>query len=101
MKEPIYRINVEVVGEEDECKVSPELRGGVPCNGFVIIADTDEGGTVEAHRVSLYDMAQAFSKEGTLLAAAHLGKAMKEAEEMRRKQDVTGWLDTILKRRDN
>lgn len=82
MDNPIYKIKVEVIGEEGENKVDQSLVDGVECSGFTIIAQQDDGCVGAIHAVSKFELAKDFSSSGTLMAAAHLGKALREAAKM-------------------
>lgn len=81
MKEPIYRIKVEVIGEETEdCKINETLRGGVDCNGFVILCNKEDSSEVAIHRVSNIDIATMLAPSGEMMAASLLAQAMREGK---------------------
>ena len=81
MKEPIYRIKVEVIGEETEdYKINETLRGGVDCNGFVILCNKEDSSEVAIHRVSNIDIATMLAPSGEMMAASLLAQAMREGK---------------------
>ena len=79
-KEPIYRIKVEVIGQEDEkLKSDDTLRGGgVDCSGFTILLDHGDRSEAYIHRVNRIDIASAIAGSGELMAASVLAQAMRE-----------------------
>lgn len=80
-KEPIYRIKVEVIGEEkDGCKVDETLRGGVEGNGFVILCNSEDSSMVSIHAVSNIDIATMIAPSGEMMAASLLAQAMREGK---------------------
>lgn len=81
-KEPIYRIKVEVIGEEAEsCKLDKRLReGGIECNGFAILADNKDRTTVALHAVSNIDIATMIAHDNRVMAASLVAQAMREGK---------------------
>lgn len=80
-KEPIYRIKVEVIGEEKEdCKLDESLRGGVECSGFVILSNNEDHSSVALHAVSNIDIATMIAPSGEMMAASLLAQAMREGK---------------------
>lgn len=80
-KEPIYRVKVEVIGEEmDDCKVSEILRGGVECNGFVILSNNGDHTSAAIHAVSSIDIAHMIAPSGEMMAASLIAQAMREGK---------------------
>jgi len=80
-KEPIYRIKVEVIGEErDDCKLDKKLKEGIECAGFVILADKEDSSSVLIHGVSTLDIATMIAPSGAMMAASILAKAMREGK---------------------
>lgn len=96
MKEPVYRITVEVIDKGDEgIGISEELKRPIECSGFQIFAFQEDGVQSVLHHVNLYGLAKAIAKSDKMLAAAHLGKAMKEVEEMTSKSNVSSLLRAL------
>lgn len=81
-KEPIYRIKVEVIGNEhEEINLSEELRGGVECSGFVLMYDkTDEIATTAIQHLRLTDVATLIASDGDMMAASLIAKAMRDGK---------------------
>lgn len=80
-KEPIYRIKVEVIGEEKEdCKLDESLRGGVECSGFVILSNNEDHTSVTMHAVSNMDIATMIAPSGEMMAASLIAQAMREGK---------------------
>ena len=80
-KEPIYRIKVEVIGEEKEdCKLDESLRGGVECSGFVILSNNEDHSSVALHAVSNIDIATMIAPSGEMMAASLIAQAMREGK---------------------
>lgn len=80
-KEPIYRIKVEVIGEEKEdCKLDESLRGGVECSGFVILSNNEDHTSVSMHAVSNMDIATMIAPSGEMMAASLIAQAMREGK---------------------
>ena len=78
-KEPIYRIKVEVIGEEKEdCKLDDSLRGGGECSGFVILSNNEDHTSVAMHAVSGIDIATMIAPSGEMMAASLIAQAMRE-----------------------
>ncbi len=76
-KGPIYRIRVEVIGEEEsEFRIRDDLRNGLDCRGFVIIGDNEKTNFVAIHNVSNMDIANAVSGNKDLMVASSLARAM-------------------------
>ena len=96
-KEPIYRVKVEVIGKEQEGhEISETLRGGVECNGFTIIADNCDGCTTVFHHVTTMDVAKAMASSGTLMAAATIAKAVREAKKYEHEDNLAEMLKGIM-----
>ena len=82
-----YRIKVEPIGELNEDMMpDDDLRMGVECDGFTIIADRDEEhGTVYAAHLSITDIATIIAGNAFMLKAAYIAKAMRESVELTEK----------------
>ena len=83
MENPIYRITVEVIGDEKEqCKFGDSLRGGVECDGFAILANKGKSGTTIIHSISNIDMAAIIAGSDEMMATSIIAKAMREARDI-------------------
>lgn len=86
-KEPIYRIKIEVIGTEDKnCKIDETLRGGIDCNGFVILCDKGSCSSAYMCNVSNFEVACAIAGSGELMAASLLAQAMREGRKYIREE---------------
>ena len=84
-KGPIYRIRVEVIGEEEKgFSIGDDLRNGLECRGFVIIGDNEETHFVSIHNVSNADMASAISDSKELMVSSALAKVMYDYKKLRK-----------------
>ncbi len=93
-----FRIMVEPI--DGSAFEDAEFADGVKCmecDGFAIIADQGDRAEVSVHRMSMQDLAIDFAHSPQLLAAAHVGKALKEAEEMQRHSAMDGLVDLLGK----
>ena len=88
MSNPIYRITVEVIGEEDQNhQISKTLKLPIECNGFVIIGDRSETEqSLSVHNMSVDDIAEGIRQSGVMIAAGVLAKAREESIEIIRKE---------------
>jgi len=84
-----YRIKVEPIGELNEDMMpDDDLRMGVECDGFTIIADRDEEhDTVYAEHMAIIDIATIIAGNEFMLKAAYVAKAMRESAEITEKRD--------------
>lgn len=84
-----YRIKVEPIGELNEDMMpDDDLRMGVECDGFTIIADRyEEHGTVYVEHMSIIDIATTIASDAFMLKAAYIAKAMWESVELTEKRD--------------
>ena len=79
-KEPIYRVKVELIGEQPEgVSIDESLLGGVECNGFVLLGLSDCNCTKCMQNVTTLNVAEAFASDGDMMAAATIAIAMREA----------------------
>ena len=86
MSNPIYRITVEVIGDENPNHILSEtMPGPIECNGFVIMGDSDERQELCVQAMSTTDIAKVISTNDVMIAAGLLAKAMKEADEIVKK----------------
>lgn len=72
--------------------------GGVECNGFTIIADECDGCTTVLHHVTTMDVAKAMASNGTLMAAATIAKAVREAKKYEHEDNLAEMLKGIMNR---
>ena len=82
MYNPNFRITIEPISEAGKKDFPEELRGGVECQGYVLIADQCGKTEVNVMHMSKSDIAIGISQTPLLLASAHIAKAMREANEM-------------------
>ncbi len=94
-----YLIKVESM-DMDEA-LDERYTNGIECDSFCIVADNDEDTAVCIHQMSLQGLAEAFADSPTLLAAGHIGKAIKEGNDMKRKEDLGNILKHIMRRDDD
>lgn len=81
-KEPIYRIKIEVIGEEKEGeKIEGAPLEGIECDQFVILSETEDSRSVLLHRVNTIDIAHMICHNGTLMAASFIAKAIHDGSE--------------------
>lgn len=80
MKNPVYRITVEVIGDE-KTKLGNCLRG-VECDGFAIIANKGEGVTTTIHNISNFNLAAIIAGSDELMGASVIAKALREARDI-------------------
>lgn len=99
-QEAHYRIIVERVGEEsEEYKLPLELTkegGGIACNGFVILADMDDGHQSVVQHMTTIGIASIMSETHSMLAAATLAKAMDEANAIQRDAEIHDGMKRFL-----
>lgn len=100
MENPIYRIKVEVVGDEKGREIDETLRGGVECDGFAIIANQGKGGTVCLHAISNIDLAAHIAGSGALMASSLIAHAIREGKKYIREDNnpLADLLKTIAER---
>ena len=94
-----YLIKVESM-DMDEA-LDERYTNGIECDGFCIVADNDEDTAVCIHQISLQGLAGAFADSPTLLAAAHIGKAIREGNDMKREEDLGEIFKHIIGRNDD
>ena len=93
MADKTYRITVEIVGEEDDCKISEALLDGEECEGFVILAMKEGGAECAMHHVSLNDIAGAICEDEHLMAASILAKGMRDARDYMKAAKMKNLMD--------
>jgi len=93
-----FRIMVEPIdgGAFEDAEFADGVKC-MECDGFAIIADSGEHAEVAVHHLSVQDLAMDFAHSPKLLAAAHIGKALKEAEKMQRDSAMDGIADLLGK----
>ena len=82
MENPVYRITVEVIGDEKDHEIGDSLRGGVECDGFAIIANKGKGGQTVIHGISNLDLACIIAGNDELMGASVIAKALREAHDL-------------------
>lgn len=82
MENPVYRITVEVIGDEKDHEIGDSLRGGVECDGFAIIANKGKGGQTVIHGISNLDLACIIAGNDELMGASVIAKALREAHDI-------------------
>ena len=80
-----YRIKMEPISEKGQEKLSDDLRNGIECKGFTLIANLGDKTQVVIQGMSTHDLAEAFAGEAKFMAAAHVGKAIQESREIEAK----------------
>ena len=80
-KGPIYRIRVEIIGEEaKDFEIGGDMKDGIECRGFTIIADMEDKSAVVMHNVSNMDVAQAIAGNRELMIASTLARVLRECK---------------------
>ena len=82
MCNPNYRITIVPLTEHGEKDFPEELRGGVECEGLVLIADKGDSTLCTVQSMSKSDIAAAIAGDSCLLSASHIAKAIRESKEM-------------------
>ncbi len=80
-----YRIKMEPISEKGQEKLSDDLRNGIECKGFTLIANLGDKTQVVIQGMSTHDLAEAFAGEAKFMAVAHVGKAIQESREIEAK----------------
>ena len=93
-----YRITIEPISEEAQ-ELPDNLKSGIECSGFTLLADFGDRSMNSIQNVSVLDIAQAIFKESVLMRAAHIAKAMHEANEMRSAYMFSNFVDRLTKDR--
>ena len=91
-----YRIVVTPISEEAQ-DLPDDLRCGIECSGFTLLADLGDRTLCAVQHVSTIDLAQAMSKESNLMQAAHIAKAMREAVQMKQSDKVSDFISVLVK----
>lgn len=92
-----YMIRVESM-DGNEPEVDEAFADGIECDGFCIMAGSEEKHHVALHQVSIDHLADIIMNNHSLLAAAILAKARKEALEECRKGETGDLLRGLLER---
>ena len=82
MKNPVYRITVEVIGDEKDHEIGNTLREGVECDGFAIIANKGKSGQMVVHSMNHLDLACLIAANDDLMGASVIAKALREASDI-------------------
>ncbi len=100
MENPVYRITVEVIGDEKGHEIGDALQGGVECDGFAIIAKDGEGGYVVIHSFSNIELACMIAGNDHLMGLSVIAKALREAKTIQKEKSskiLAGILGSIGK----
>ena len=89
-----YRIIVEPISEEAQ-DLPDDFKSGIECSGFTLLADLGDRTMRCIQSVSVLDIAQAIFKESALMQAAHIAKAMREANDMRSAYMFSNFIDRV------
>lgn len=82
-KEPIYRIRIEVIGQEDEdCTLDEDCKV-FECNGFALILDNPGKSTTLIQHVTTIDLARAIASAPDMLCASTIAKGLFEAKKIK------------------
>ena len=84
-----YRIEIKPISETGEDHLSADLRNGIECKGFALIANLGKKTQVIIQGMSTHDLAEAFAGSEKFMAAAHVGKAIQEARQMERTSNLS------------
>ena len=82
MESPVYRITVEVIGDEKGHEIGDSLRKGIECDGFAILANKGKGAETAIHRISSIDLASIVACSDEMMGASLIAKAMREARDL-------------------
>jgi len=83
MKNPVYRITVEVIGDEKDHEIGNSLRSGIECDGFAILANQGMGAQTVMHAISNIDLAAIIAENDEMMAASVIAKALREARDIK------------------
>ena len=92
-----YRIKIEPISETGEDHLSADLRNGIECKGFTLIANLGKKTQVIIQDMSTHDLAETFAGSVKFMAAAHVGKAIQEASKMERAADLSKLSEFLAK----
>ena len=91
-----YRIKVEVL--TDETELMEELRTGIECEGFTIIAERgDDQITTAFHNVSVDDVAGAIEANDELMEAAIIANGMRQAHNFRQQTKHNAVIEALFR----
>ena len=82
MENPVYRITVEVIGDEKGHEIGDSLRGGVECDGFAILANQGKGAQSVIHNISNINLACIMANNDELMGASFIAKALREYRDL-------------------
>ena len=87
-KEPIYRINIEVIGQEDEDCTLEESEKVFYCNGFTMILDEPSDKTTTfINNMTRIDIAKGITGNCEMLSASAIARGMYEANKIGREAE--------------
>lgn len=97
-----YKITIEAIGE-GASPLTGRAQEGFECDGMVIFALGEDGEDILIHDTNILRVGRAFSHSERLRAAAKLGQAMAEANEVEHKEqskkDLHGMIERMFKER--
>lgn len=74
----------------------PLRGGGIECDGFVILGDRGQDVATLIHGLTTTEVAQSIACHGTLIAAATIAKALREARQYERESEMQDRIKSIL-----
>ena len=95
-----YRIKVEALDPSAE-ELRAELRMGIECEGFVIMADQGDDGCISAEHMSVTKAAELMNLNDNMIESVCIAKAMAEAKQLTRDMKTAKLLRGILGGRDD
>ena len=93
-----YRIKIEALDPAEELRA--EYRIGIECDRFVILSEIEGGDSVEQalHDVNQLKIAEMIKASPEMMASAMIARAMHEAEEYMRKNELAKNTGNLLER---
>lgn len=95
-----YRIKVEALDPSAE-ELRAELRMGIECEGFVIMADQGDGGCTSIEHMSITKAAELMAGNAEMIKTACVARAIAEGRTYARELSVKGLLRDMLGGRDD
>lgn len=90
-----YRIKVEALDPSAE-ELRAELRMGIECEGFVVMADQGDGGCTSIEHMNIAKAAELMSGNAEMIKTACLARAIAEGRTYARELSVKSLLHGIL-----
>lgn len=95
-----YRIKVEALDPSVE-ELRAELRMGIECEGFVVMADYGDDGCTSIEHMNVIKIAELMAGNAEMIKTACLARAIAEGRTYARELSVKGLLRGILGGRDD